>query len=309
MKSIIKILFSAYLFLLTNLLFAQQDPQYTQYMYNHAVINPAYVGTVDYLTIYGQYRSQWVGLEGAPKTSNFSLNSPLGSNGLSGGINFVNDRIGAMEENTISLDFGYTIALDYQYNLAFGIKGQANFLNVDYTKLKAFKPEDPLLQSNINNKFRPNVGVGIMVYSDRAYIGISAPTLLSTYVYDDNEEITTVRKKTHLYLTGGYIFDVSDEVRVKPAVLIKGVQGSPLQVDLTANVLFFNRFTLGAAYRWDAAISGLVGFQINNNLMIGYSYDADTTSLRKTNSGSHEVFMRYQLFNNRAQKVTTTRFY
>lgn len=308
MKSI-KVIISTLIVGITATVYAQQDPQYTQYMYNHSVINPAYVGTLEDLTIYGQYRAQWIGLDGAPQTANFSVSGPLGNKGVSGGISFVNDRIGAMNDNTISLDLGYTINLNYEYKLAFGLKGQLNILDVDYTKLDIYHTEDPMLRENINNKFTPNIGVGLMVYSDRSYFGISAPSLLSTYRYNDNEAITKMKKEVHMFVTGGYVFDIGSDVFFKPAFLMKAVQGAPLQVDLTANFLFSEKYTAGIAYRWDAAISGLVGFQVTDNLMIGYSYDADTTSLQRFNSGSHEVFMKFTLFNRDKTKVMTTRFF
>lgn len=288
-------------------LYAQQDPQYTQYMYNTTMINPAYAGSRGTLNVFGMYRTQWVGLEGAPKTANISISTPLGDSGLGLGVNFMNDRLGAMEENNIAVDLAYAINISYNYKLAFGLKGTANLLNVDYTKLTIYHPTDPVAQENISNKFNPNIGAGLYLYSDRAYLGISVPNFLTKDRYDDNE-VNTMRQKTHFYLMGGYVFELGKEVQFKPAVLAKAVSGSPLQVDATANFLFYEKFTLGAAYRWDASVSALAGFQVTKDLFIGYAYDFETTQLRHYNSGSHEVFLRFELFK-RGSRINTPRFF
>lgn len=286
---------------------AQQDPQYTQYMYNTSVINPAYVGSRDVLSVFGQYRTQWVGLDGAPKTANISVSTPLGESGLGLGASFTNDRLGAMDENNISIDLSYAIDLNHEYKLAFGLKTTANLLSVDYSKLKIFDSTDPVSQENVNNKFTPNIGAGLYLYSDRSYLGVSIPNFLTTDRYDDNQ-YTTLRQKAHFYLMGGYVFDLNPSLKLKPAFLAKAVQGAPLQMDLTANVLIIDKFTVGAAYRWDAAVSGLVGFQVNDNLFIGYSYDAETSKLSNYNSGSHEIFLRFEIFNYRT-RINAPRFF
>ncbi|EHO09795.1 PorP/SprF family type IX secretion system membrane protein [Myroides odoratimimus] len=286
---------------------AQQDPQYTQYMYNTNMINPAYAGSRGTLNVFGMYRTQWVGLDGAPKTANVSVSTPLGESGLGLGVNFTNDRIGAMDENNISVDLAYAIDLNADYKLAFGLKGTANLLSVDYTKLNIHNPTDPVSQENINNKFNPNIGAGVYLYSDKAYVGLSVPNFLTTDRYDDND-ITTMRQKMHFYLMGGYVFDVSENLLFKPAALVKAVSGAPLQVDLTANFLIYDKFTLGGAYRWDASVSALAGFQVNDNLFVGYSYDFETTALKRYNSGSHEIFLRFELFNRRST-INAPRFF
>ena len=287
--------------------YAQQDPQYTQYMYNHSNINPAYAGSREGLNIFGLYRTQWVGLEGAPKTATLSVNTPLGDSGLGLGVNFVNDHLGVMDDNTLSVDLSYAIDLNYHYKLAFGLKGSANLLDVNYSKLHIYNPTDPVAEEDVKNEFTPNIGAGLFLYSDKAYIGLSVPTLLTRSRYDDNN-VKTLRQKMHMYLTGGYVFDLNPNLKFKPATMIKMEQGSPLQVDLTANFMFVDKFTIGAAYRWDASVSGLVGFQVSEHLFIGYSYDAETSKLARYNSGSHEIFMRFTLFNS-YKRITAPRFF
>ncbi|MEK6512679.1 type IX secretion system membrane protein PorP/SprF [Myroides odoratimimus] len=286
---------------------AQQDPQYTQYMYNTSNINPAYAGTRGNLSIFGNYRTQWVGLDGAPKTANLSVSTPLGDSGLGLGVNYMNDRIGAMDENNISVDLSYAIDVNQDYKLAFGLKATANLLNVDYTRLNIYSGKDPVAMTNIDNQFSPNIGAGLYLYSEKSYLGLSVPNFLTTDRYDDNE-VTTMRQKAHFYLMGGYVFELNPSLKFKPAFLVKAVSGAPLQMDLTANFLIIDKFTVGAAYRWDASVSALAGFQVNDNLFVGYSYDADTTKLANYNSGSHEIFLRFDLFNNRT-RMNTPRFF
>lgn len=288
--------------------YGQQDAQYTQYMYNTINVNPAYAGSRETLSVFGMYRTQWVGLDGAPDTGVFSLHAPVGDKvGL--GLGVINDRIGVSDETSVSGDFSYTLQLtdDGRYKLALGLKATAHVLNVDYSKLNWYNPNDPL-NVNINNRFSPNIGAGAYFYSDKFYVGLSVPNILETKHYDDNEVESLARERFHSYLITGYVFDLTYDIKFKPAVLAKAVEGAPLQVDVTGNFLFNERFTLGVAWRWDAAISGLAGFQINQNWFVGYAYDAETTKLANYNSGSHEIFLRYEFFN-RSKSMVSPRFF
>ncbi len=287
--------------------FAQQDPQFTQYMYNTTQINPAYAGSRGVMSIFGLYRTQWVGLDGAPKTANLSVNTPLGNSRMGLGVSFTNDVIGVMDENNLSIDLSYTVDLSERFKLSFGMKGTANLLNVDYTKLNIYNPGDVAFQENIENQFSPNIGAGLYVHSDKTYFGLSVPNFLSTDRYEDNA-VSTMKQKMNFYLIGGHVFDLSSSLKFKPAFLAKAVEGAPIQLDLTANFLINEKFTVGAAYRWDASVSGLVGFQVSDGLFIGYTYDTDTTKLARYNSGSHEIFLRFELFN-RFNRITTPRFF
>lgn len=281
---------------------AQQDPQYTQYMYNPSTINPAYAGSISHLQIFGLYRTQWVGLEGAPKTAYLSMTTPLTDNGLGLGVHFKNDHLGITDENSLSVDLAYTIDLNYQYKLAFGLKGSGALLDVDYDKLHIYDGTDPVSGENIKNKFSGNVGAGVYLYSDKFYVGLSAPMILSSNRYNDND-YKVMKERAHFYVMGGYVLDINPDIQFKPATLVKVMTGAPLQVDVTANFMFYNKFTLGAAYRWDASISGLAGFQVTEGLFVGYTYDADTSKLTRYHSGSHEIFVKFELFNNNKRKV------
>ena len=286
--------------------FAQQDAQYTQYMYNTININPAYAGSRGVMSVFGLHRTQWVGLDGAPTTNTFSLNTPINNSNLGVGFSLVNDRIGPTSDNTISADISYTVTMNEAYKLSFGVKASGNIFNLDTDKLDPAQANDPNLQ-NFNNEFSPNFGAGVYLHSDKLYLGLSVPNFLQDSKYNDNE-VAVFQERMNFYFIGGYVFDVSPSIKFKPAVLTKMVAGSPLQVDASANFLFFDKFMLGGAYRWDAAVSALAGFQVTDGLFIGYSYDMETTNLRRYNSGSHEVFLRFELFN-KVSKMVSPRFF
>jgi type IX secretion system PorP/SprF family membrane protein len=286
--------------------FAQQDAQYTQYMYNTININPAYAGSRGVMSVFGLHRTQWVGLDGAPTTNTFSFNTPISNSNLGVGFSLVNDRIGPTSDNTISADISYTIPMNEVYKLSFGVKASGNIFNLDTDKLDPAQANDPNLQ-NFNNEFSPNFGAGVYLHSDKLYLGLSVPNFLQDAKYNDND-VAVFQERMNFYFIGGYVFDVSPSIKFKPAVLTKMVAGSPLQVDASANFLFFDKFMLGGAYRWDAAVSALAGFQVTDGLFIGYSYDMETTQLRRYNSGSHEVFLRFELFN-KVSKMVSPRFF
>ncbi|SFD17693.1 PorP/SprF family type IX secretion system membrane protein [Flavobacterium phragmitis] len=299
-------LFLIVILLVTYSGYAQQDAQFTQYMYNTININPAYAGSRGALSIFALHRDQWIGLEGAPKTNTISINTPINNSNIGLGISLVNDKIGPTNENQFSVDLSYSIPTSETWKLSFGIKGTADIFNLDVDKLNPETAGDRQLQS-INNDFSPNIGAGVYWHSNKAYIGLSVPNFIQTTRYNDND-VAIYKDKINYYLIGGYVFDFSQEVKFKPAVLTKMVEGAPLQVDVSANFMFFEKLTLGVAYRWDAAVSAMAGFQITDGLYIGYGYDNETTNLRNYNSGSHEIFLRYEFFKNNG-KITTPRFF
>lgn len=295
-------------FVLHNFIYAQQDAQYTQYMYNPMNVNPAYAGSRDVLSIFGMHRTQWVGLEGAPVTNVFAIHSPLKNPRLGLGFSVVNDKIGPSDENSISIDFAYRVPVSEESILSFGFKTTANLLNVDYSKLAIYDPTDPQFENNVDNRFSPNFGAGVYLYSESYYLGLSVPNFLETQHYDDNNSATLAQERMHYYLMGGYVFNLNSYIKFKPAILSKIVSGAPLQVDFTANFMLNDKFIIGGAYRWGAAVSLMAGFQISDKLLIGYSYDMETTKLANYNSGSHELFLRFELFKN-SLKTINPRFF
>jgi type IX secretion system PorP/SprF family membrane protein len=285
---------------------AQQDAQFTQYMYNTISVNPAYAGSRGALSVFGLYRTQWIGLDGAPETSTFSINTPLNNSKLGLGVSLVNDKIGPTNENTLSADLSYSVPTSETFKLSFGIKATANLFNLDVTKLSFEDQDDPQFQG-LDNKFTPNIGAGVYWHSDKAYLGFSIPNFIETNRYEDNDT-AIFKEKINYYFMAGYVFDLNYDIKFKPALLTKMVQGAPLQVDASGNFMFYDKFVLGLAYRWSASVSAMVGFQVSDGLYIGYGYDHETTNLRKYNSGSHEIFLRFEFFNNYS-KMTSPRFF
>ena len=305
-----KIIFLAFTGLLFTNMFGQQDAQYSQYMYNTVSVNPAYAVSKEYLSIVGLYRSQWVGLDGAPKTQTLSITSPLGKS-LGGGLSIVNDQIGPANETYIDVDFAYSIRLNTQTQLAFGLKAGLNILDVNFDRLDGGDQPDQLFETNIDNRVMPNVGLGMYWYGENFYLGLSSPDLLETKHFDEEAsagESFLAKESVHAYLMGGYVLDLNPDFKFKPSFLLKVVQGAPLQVDMSANFLYREQITLGAAYRWDAAVSLLAGFQITEKILIGYAYDFETTPLKKYNSGSHELILKFDLLF-REKAVISPRFF
>lgn len=298
--------------LLSGAIYAQQDAQFTQYMYNTVNVNPAYAGSRNSMSVFALHRTQWVGLDGAPVTNQASINTPIEGSNIGLGLSILNDKIGPSDESDISVDFSYSINTSDRYKLSFGLKATANLLNIDFNKLTQYDSGDNIFSVNVDNKLSPNIGVGLYYHSDASYIGISAPNLLETSHFDryagsgSNSHIAT--EKIHYYLIAGHVFDLSGSVKFKPSLLTKLVQGAPLQVDVSGNFLINEKFMAGIAYRWSAAVSAMVGFQVSDSWFIGYGYDLETTKLANYNSGSHEIFLRYELFN-KYDKIISPRFF
>ncbi|MDC6364274.1 MULTISPECIES: PorP/SprF family type IX secretion system membrane protein [Flavobacteriaceae] len=279
---------------------AQQDAQYTQYMYNTVSVNPAYAGSRGHLSIAALYRNQWLGLDGAPETQTLNIHTPMGYRGVGLGISVVNDKIGPTSETYFDVDFSYTIQTSFEGKLSFGLKASAHMLDIRYSELDEFEI-DPQLQSqqDIQNKFSPNIGAGVYYHTDRFYAGLSAPRILETTHFDESS-VSTAKEQINLYAITGYVWDLNPFLKFKPTLLTKVVQGAPLQLDLSANFMLNERFIGGVAYRWDAAFSGLFGFMVSDQLMIGLAYDREITELGAAtfNDGSFEVILRYDFLRN-----------
>lgn len=290
-------------------LWAQQESQYTQYMYNPLLVNPGYAGSRGVPSIFGLYRNQWLGIEGSPKTSTLSFHMPFESKKVGLGVSIHHESIGPQTTNNLMVDFSYSLDFDNGSKLALGLKGSAGLYNFDRHKLRLYDASDTWFNNEKDNVFSPNVGVGLYWYTDNYYLGLSVPNLLNSKVFSrEQTTISTVNSVQHYYILGGYVFDLSDSVKFKPAVLSKIAKGAPLQLDLSANFMFNEKFVFGAAYRWSAAVSAMAGFQINKNWFIGYAYDWETTDLAKYNSGSHEIFLRYE-FMRKIGRIVSPRFF
>ncbi|MFC4094587.1 PorP/SprF family type IX secretion system membrane protein [Euzebyella saccharophila] len=281
-------------FITCNEINAQQDAQYTQYMYNTMSVNPGYAGSRGHVSAALLHRSQWIGLDGAPKTQTFNIHSPIGYRGVGLGLSIVNDQIGPTSETYFDIDFSYTVYTSNEGRLSFGLKGSAHLLDIRYSELNQIAPDNDL-QSDVDNQFSPNVGAGVYYHTQRFYAGISVPRILETKHFKEGPTPSTAKEQMNFYLITGYVWDLNDNLKFKPSILTKAVKGAPLQVDLSANFMLNEKFILGAAYRWDAAFSGLVGFSVSNKFLIGMAYDREITELGNAlyNDGSFEVILRY----------------
>ena len=293
-------------FMLTSI-YAQQNPEYTQYMYNTMVINPAYTGSTQSLDIGLLHRSQWVGIEGAPSTQTLTFHTPLIDDKIGLGLSVINDKLGPSNEFNFEGNFAYSVEFRDEKKIAFGLKAGLRKLDIDYTKGSYYNPIDPLLNSNVSNEIKPSLGAGVYYYTDRWYLGASVPNLVKGNFYDDNRNSIDITR-IHYYFIGGYIFDFSESVKFKPAFLVKVVNGAPPYYILSANFLFNEKFTLGGSCQLNDSVSANAGFQISNEIFIGYSFDFTTTELNRYNVGTHEIILRYQ-FRKNTRQMRSPRFF
>ena len=278
---------------------AQQDPQFTQYMYNMSIINPAYTTAEEgMLNVGGLYRTQWVGAVGAPLTGSFFTHTPINDK-IEIGLSFTGDNIGdIVNENNIFADFAYVLPVGTQSKIALGLKAGLTFFNTtfdDFTLQSGDITTDVSFNSNINKTF-PNLGIGAFFFAENYYLGLSAPNMLSTkHIETENGIIATGVQNIHYFLTGGYVFSINKSLKLKPAFMARAVNGAPLALDITSNILINDKLEAGLAYRLGDAISGLVNFRITPELRVGYAYDFTTSNLGNFNSGSHELFVLFDV--------------
>lgn len=271
---------------------AQQDPQYTQYMYNMNVVNPAYAGSKESLSITGLYRNQWSGISGNPVTFTFAAHAPVG-NKVGLGLSAIKDELGPINETNVFADFSYTLDLGSTVKLALGLKAGVTFHEVGLRGLDLQDPGDPFLSENINNTY-PNIGAGAFLYGDNFYFGFSVPNMLRSVHLDENG-MKYGSETNHYFATAGYVFQLAENFKLKPSVMVKSAFDAPVSYDANLNALFYDRFELGASYRVEDSFSGLVGFQITPNIRIGYAYDHVTSDLKAVGSASHEVILSFDL--------------
>lgn len=288
--------------------FGQQDPHFTQYMYNTMSVNPGYTGSTGGLTLTSLARVQWFGLDGAPQTQTFSAHSPIGYTGLGVGLNFMNDQLGPANEIFFDGNVSYTIRLSEVGNFAVGLRLGGRNLNLDWNKGNFRDKADDAFAKNIKNEFLPTIGAGLYYYTDKSYIGLSVPNFLETTHFDNsNDSFSVGKERLHYFLIGGHVFNLNSTLKLKPAFIAKVVTGSPLSFDVSLNALFHERFTAGFAYRWDDSISGLLGFQITNRFFMGYAYDLTTSNYKSYNNGTHELMLRFDFLS--GARLKSPRFF
>ena len=276
---------------------AQQDPQYTQYMYNMNVINPAYAtGDQSLLDIGVLYRTQWVGAVGAPKTMTVFAHLPVNKK-VELGFSLISDDIGdgAKKENNFFADFAYVLPLQNNHKLSLGLKAGFSSLQTNFNGFKFESTSSDFAFDN-SNLLKPNVGVGAYYFTNKYYVGLSAPNLLNTKHIEKRAGISDYgSENVHAFFTGGYVFTLSDAFKLKPAFMSKFVKGAPITVDLSANVLYNDKLELGASYRLGDAVSILMNVKATSNIRVGYAYDYTVSNLGQFNSGTHEFFILFNL--------------
>jgi len=276
--------------------FAQQDPHYTQYMYNMNVINPAYAGSKENMAIGLLYRKQWVDVDGAPSTGTLSVHSPAGKNvGL--GLSAITDKIGPVNETNVYGDFSYTLKLGGSHRLSLGLKAGGTFHKVGlYSDIgNGFVPQpgDPAFQQNVNKAYF-NLGTGIFYYSDNYYLAFSVPNMIkSKHLNYDGYNFGS--EVSHYFVTGGYVFQLTDNFKLKPSFMVKSAFGVDPSIDGSLNALFFEKFEIGATYRIDDSWGGMVNYAITPNIRIGYAYDHIVSDLKVTTPASHEFMVLFDL--------------
>ncbi len=274
--------------------FGQREPLYTQYMYNIGSFNPAYVGSVETPDLNLLYRTQWIDIPGAPRTIRFGANVPLANRKHGLGFNAVNDQLGPTTQTYVDFAYSFQIQFTYDVFLAFGLDAGGTFLNTDFSKGTFENPGEPILGTETVNEFYPTIGAGVFLYQENWYLGASIPNFLTDALYS-NEVAQIVEDKLQFNFIGGVVFDLSDNLKFKPAFLLNYIQGAPINANLSANFLINDMFTAGASYRVDNSVSGLAGFQVSNSIFMGYAYDYNTNGLGGYNSGSHELIVKFYL--------------
>ncbi len=288
-----------------NNLQAQQDPMYTNYMFNTLAVNPAYAGSRDALSATLLSRNQWVGFDGAPSTQTLTIHSPLGSEKLGVGFSAVRDKIGPVNTNSFYGDFSYRVKMSDESHLSLGLKAGINTLSANLSTLKTDQSGDVSFQQNIEGKTLPNVGFGMYYYSPKYYVGLSAPKLLEN-TFSSN---TQASEKRHYYLIAGAVFKVSEDIKFKPTLLTKYAANAPIQVDVSANFLFIEKLWAGVMYRSNDGIGALVGYQITDQFRVGYAYDYPTSVINRYSSASHEIMISYDFIFNNTAHIKSPRYF
>ena len=275
---------------------AQQDAMYTHYMFNTQTINPAYVGSREAFSMAALHRSQWAShFDGNPVTQTLTMHSPPNNENVGLGLSFYNDQLGPEKTTSLFADFAYRVRLSEESTLSFGLKGGVSMHSVDYAELSPNQGADPILYGSRESAWLPNFGFGLYYARERFYAGISVPQLLQENFFDNSVDGgAKFAMQRHYYLIGGAYFHLTEDVDFKPTSYLKVTKGAPIELDLTANFIFYDRFLLGVMYRTRDAIGAMAGLMITDQLSLGYSYDWSVMNrIPSNNFGSHEIVLRY----------------
>lgn len=288
---------------------AQQHPMYSQYMFNMLNINPAYAGSRGVGTATALYRNQWVGIDGAPRTTSVGFDMPIKEKKIGLGFQLYDDQLGIERTTGFNASYAFRIQLTESGTLSLGL--QAGLLNyqANFSRVRTFQPNDPAFNQNLSG-FLPAAAAGVYYNSDRFYIGLSTPALLKTKIsYDNTAEISSVSgRDLHLYLASGFVVNLNQDLALKPSILVKAVSGAPIEYDLNANLWIQNAIAIGFSYRTGDAMVGMAELQLNRQLRLGYAYDKTFSSLNSLNTGTHELMLRYE-FGSAKGKVASPRYF
>jgi type IX secretion system PorP/SprF family membrane protein len=279
---------------------AQQDPQYTMYMWNTSAVNPGHAGSADALSASLLAREQWVGLPGAPSTRTLAIHSPLAHDALGAGLSVVHDRLGPISNTMVYGDVAYRLRLTAKAKLAFGLKAGFDLQQADLQGLSHVDPTDPMFQQDLNAKALPNFGFGVYYHGQRSFVGASAPRLLERSTDRSMPSgSASAAQARHFFLIAGHVFELGPNVDLRPWVLLKATKGSPLSTDANAAFLVQQRLWIGAGYRYHNSANGMLGYQLTQQLRAAYAYDLALGRLQQYQGGTHEIMIGYDLRNNR----------
>lgn len=274
-------------------LHAQQDPLYTQYFNNLPLINPAFTSHFTNTTVTLGTRNQWTGIENSPETQTFAIGLPLNEK-MAIGLSIVNDQVSVLKETHFFADFSYTIKVQEEASVSFGLKAGGSSLNADLLSLNI--TDDPAYAQNID-QFNVNFGVGVNYFTENYYFGLSVLNLLEKkhFKKSRNDFSSSASEKVKYYLNGGYSYFLNDKIELKPSFISRFVQGAPISTDLSINAAYDNLIELGASVRFGTSMAALFQINLSDEFKIGYSYDYVFGDLGTYSNGSHEIFFQIRI--------------
>jgi type IX secretion system PorP/SprF family membrane protein len=293
-------------------MFGQQDPMYSQYVFSGLIINPAYAGTNEVLNASFLYRNQWVTMEGAPKTSIFSIDAPFRKDKVGLGMNVVFDKVGINRRTSITAAYSYKLKFENSA-LALGVQAGIGFNTSTFTDVKysdAASTADNAFAQNYHETF-PDFGFGMYYYTNKFYAGFSIPDIAGQSLVQAVSNGNTsyeFNQVNHYFITAGYVFDLNKDLKFKPSSLIRIVRGAPMEVDFNGTFWFYDLFSVGASYRSLASVNFFALIRANKQLNIGYAFEYATSGLRGLNGGTHELMLNYQ-FDFTRSKIVTPRYF
>lgn len=277
---------------------AQQLPHYSQYILNDYVINPASAGVDNFYEAKTNFRSQWVGINEAPRTYILSVNGPLKHEKMGiGGYLFV-DRTGPTQRTGIDLSYSYHVKLNDAINLSMSINAGILQYTVAGSEIRLEDENDPTLSENKMSKTMPDAGASFYLYHEDFFFGASAPQLLQNKIdFGDESVKPSGRLVNHYYVLGGYRYDINEQFQLEPSFLLRFVKPLPMQYEFSLRTIYDKMVWLGVSYRKNTAVALLAGYSFNESLTFGYSYDFIQTSINQYSSGTHEIMLSFRIKN------------